>query len=135
MNTEHLYRLIEQITQQMDSLNESVSILQSSLKDLAEENERLKLANQSLIAIFSEVPANQEESSIIIDPIGQSTHQDELADQPTASAAYVPVHGGSHERLQAIYDEGIHVCHEMFGTKREDNEGCLMCLDIIDRLA
>lgn len=135
MNTDNLYRLLEQINQQMEALNESVSILESSLQGLAEENERLKLANQSLIAIFSDNPTSHEETVFIDPTIHSPATGEESLTATSTPQAYVPAHGGSHERLQAIYDEGIHVCHGMFGTKRKQGEGCLLCLDIIDKLA
>ena len=37
----------------------------------------------------------------------------------------------SRKMLQKLYQEGFHVCNDMYGKRLEPNESCTFCLDAI----
>jgi regulator of replication initiation timing len=48
----------------------------------------------------------------------------------------VPSDKSSHnagKALQDLYDQGFHVCAELFGKHRENGEECMFCMELINR--
>ncbi|GEK06466.1 initiation-control protein YabA [Schleiferilactobacillus harbinensis] len=37
----------------------------------------------------------------------------------------------SKKNLEKLYEQGYHVCTVMYGSRRENNEDCAFCLDVI----
>lgn len=37
----------------------------------------------------------------------------------------------SRQNLEKLYEEGFHVCNFEYGKRRENNEPCAFCLDVI----
>lgn len=110
--------LLEQVESQVGALTQSVHQLQLALVDLMDENNRLMMRNHDL------------EDAIL------AYEQSKAAKESTASAlldATSPLN--SKTRLQAYYEEGIHVCHPFFGARRDVGEECMFCQGILDGLA
>ncbi|OJG83154.1 initiation-control protein [Enterococcus ratti] len=39
----------------------------------------------------------------------------------------------SRMNLEKIYEEGFHVCYDLYGSRRENDEPCAFCLEVIYR--
>jgi regulator of replication initiation timing len=39
----------------------------------------------------------------------------------------------AQDSLQALYDDGFHICNSFYGSKKLSNEECLLCLEMLDR--
>ncbi|OJG91959.1 hypothetical protein RV15_GL003604 [Enterococcus silesiacus] len=37
----------------------------------------------------------------------------------------------SRMNLEKLYEEGFHVCNILYGSRRENDEECAFCLDVI----
>ncbi|KHD45742.1 DNA replication initiation control protein YabA [Streptococcus uberis] len=37
------------------------------------------------------------------------------------------------EHLENIYDEGFHICNFFYGQRRENDEECMFCRELLDR--
>ena len=37
----------------------------------------------------------------------------------------------SRQNLEKLYDEGFHVCNQFYGKRRDDDESCVFCLEVI----
>ncbi|KXT78472.1 DNA replication initiation control protein YabA [Streptococcus sp. DD13] len=36
-------------------------------------------------------------------------------------------------QLTNIYDDGFHVCNQFYGQRRDNDEPCMFCLELLDR--
>ena len=39
----------------------------------------------------------------------------------------------SRMNLEKIYEEGFHVCYDLYGSRRDNDEPCAFCLEVIYR--
>lgn len=85
-----------------------LSEMKTSLDTVIEENVRLEVENRHLRERLLQLEREQVE----------------LTDEK---------HGLSKSRmnLENIYEEGFHVCNIYYGTRRENDEECAFCLDVI----
>ncbi|MGO4928156.1 initiation-control protein YabA [Fundicoccus sp. Sow4_F4] len=121
MDYQDIKQLFDQSSEQLIQLNETVAQLTVALNDLMEENNRLRIRNQDLMALFSQnYHTNTNES-------GTSTQQ-----LPAENSTDDSISGKA--RLQTFYDEGIHVCHPYFGSQRYPDEECMFCQGVLDGL-
>ncbi|MDV6872861.1 DUF972 family protein, partial [Pseudomonas aeruginosa] len=37
------------------------------------------------------------------------------------------------DHLEGIYDEGFHICNFFYGQRRENDEECMFCRELLDR--
>ena len=114
-------RLIRQIEEEMDQLNQSVRQLKDQVETLTQENNRLRMQQYEAIEAITltEGPTGPADSQASSQSPGDGASTEELKGKA---------------RLQSFYDEGIHVCHPYFGTKRDPHEACIFCQDILDSL-
>lgn len=114
MNHEELLRYFRQAENQLVDLSATLATLRSQLEEVIEENNQLRMANQDLHALLV-------------------TQEDAPSPAPAPTAKDVS-RGRGHERLQAYYDEGIHICHAFFGAPRQGEEECILCLGVLDEM-
>ncbi|OJG19028.1 initiation-control protein yabA [Enterococcus canis] len=82
-----------------------LSELREALHELVEKNTTLEIENQRLREHLQEI------------------------NKPTDGKAK----GLSKSRmnLEKLYEEGFHVCNVLYGSRRENDEECAFCLDVI----
>lgn len=90
--------------QQLDKLK----ALQDPLAQILEQNSELKIENQHLRTRLQELE-----------------NIPEVKNDPTQGLSK------SRQHLEKLYEEGFHVCTIMYGSRRENNEPCAFCLDVI----
>lgn len=113
MNLNKISELVAQTEAQLFDLNEMVGKLKSEISLLTEENNQLRMTNHDLHELLLEHTQEVE---------NQEKHSTESNSKKTTP------------HLQNYYDEGIHVCHQLFGARRDESEECIFCLAVLDKI-
>ena len=109
-----IQKLLGVADDQLIQLSDTVAQLKVALSSLMEENNRLRMMNHDLQDTVSVISNQEIKSDEVVQPLSEGV--------------------ASKDRLQAFYNEGIHVCHTFFGSRREQEEECIFCQSIIDGL-
>ncbi|MDO4431968.1 MAG: initiation control protein YabA [Aerococcaceae bacterium] len=109
MEQAEIQQLFEQIDVQFMTLTQTITQLKTALSVVVEENNRLRMLTSSAQTVLPTMPSNPSQN-------------------PT------PENASGKERLLSFYQEGIHICHTSFGSRRLADEECLFCQGIIDEL-
>ena len=112
-----MQKIIDEARRLQGQLSEALEQLSRIATELNEDNNRLTMLNHQM--------TEQLESQQV-----QLDDMNEIVQESAAPQLYQ----SGRDRLQTFYDNGIHVCHELFGKRRESDEQCLFCQDVIDRL-
>lgn len=117
MEQHEVYELFEKMDAELQTILETTAQLREVLSTVMAENNQLRLTNDEL----KELLVKRQQA----DPQENSAE----------AAPSAPEYHTGQERLQRYYDEGIHVCHPYFGSRRLPEEECLLCLGVIDGLS
>lgn len=120
MEHEEIFDLIRQAESQMLDLSNSLANLKKQVALLMEENNQLRMTNHDL----HDMVVSQS----------QATNQVEFNQGPSENNPKGN-HSQGSSRLQTYYDEGIHVCHQYFGARRQLDEECIFCQGVLDEMA
>ena len=96
-------------------LSDTVAQLREIIDNLVEENNKLRMSNNDLKSLLIKSQAEAREG-----------REDEADGESQVSSG--------RDSLLGFYNEGIHVCHEFFGSRRSSNEQCLFCQEVLERL-
>ncbi|MGY3771309.1 DNA replication initiation control protein YabA [Tetragenococcus solitarius] len=111
MDKRTLYDGLNEFEEDLQKLSQNLMEMKGSLQELVEKNTTLELENQRLrehIHELSHKDANQA-----------GKEKQELSQ--------------SRLNLEKIYEEGFHVCYDLYGSRREHDEPCAFCLEVIYR--
>lgn len=117
MLQEELTELIDQAETQLLQLSDTIAQLRTTLNDVIEENNRLRMKDNP----WQPTHDSQEQPSQATD-----IEAGEMNSQQAPSA---------RERLQQFYEDGIHICRDLYGSQRASDEECLFCQGILDGLS
>lgn len=98
-----IYERFAEVTKQTKDLVASLEVLSEKLSLVLAENAKLAIENDHLHDVIKKQH--------------QQTKDQGLSD--------------SRKMLQKLYQEGFHVCNDMYGKRLEDHESCTFCLDAI----
>jgi regulator of replication initiation timing len=98
-----IYDQFARLTQQTKDLVESVEVLSDRMTKVLAENARLTIENEHLHEVIATKHEKKQEAGL----------------------------SESRKMLQKLYQEGFHVCNDMYGKRLEPNESCTFCLDAI----
>ncbi|MCF6515664.1 DUF972 family protein [Lactobacillus sp. S2-2] len=84
-------------------MNDRLTTVKDTISELLEENSELKIENDHLRELL---PKNQIKNDDY-----------ELS--------------FSKKNLEKLYTEGFHVCNQFYGKRRQNDESCMFCTDII----
>ncbi|MGX7109112.1 initiation control protein YabA [Facklamia miroungae] len=112
--------LLKQVNQELNQLFETVNTLSEEVTRLTNENNRLRMQQYQAV--------EQMELNSLKDKEDQDSQTISQPEQTLKNRQ------SGQARLQTFYNDGIHICHHYFGSKRETNEECIFCQDIIDSL-
>lgn len=84
--------------------------MKAALLDIVEKNTTLELENQRL-----------------------RDHLRELNQTAAPKGKEIQELSKSRMNLEKIYEEGFHVCYDLYGSRRENDEPCAFCLEVIYR--
>ena len=104
MDKKELFDALDDFSQQLLVTLADVEAIKKNLKSLVEENTALRLENSKLRERLGEVEA----------------------DAPV-KAKHV------RESVRRIYKDGVHVCNDFYGQRREQDEECMFCDELLYR--
>lgn len=108
MQNKDLYDQLQELEADQAQQLDKLKALQDHLAQILEQNSELKIENQHLRMRLQEL----EDSAT-------------TKDDPAKGLSK------SRQHLEKLYEEGFHVCTLMYGSRRENNESCAFCLDVI----
>ncbi|KRM64692.1 hypothetical protein FC35_GL001280 [Limosilactobacillus coleohominis DSM 14060] len=98
-----IYEQFARLSQQTKDLMESIEILSDRMTKVLAENARLTIENEHLHEVIADKHVQKQEEGL----------------------------SESRKMLQKLYQEGFHVCNDMYGKRLEPDESCTFCLDAI----
>lgn len=98
-------------------LSDTVAQLRKVIDNLIEENNKLRMSNNDLRNLLIKSQSQLDSPTKGVYEGEENSH--------TSSG---------RESLLGFYNEGIHVCHEFFGSRRSPEEQCLFCQEVLKRL-
>ncbi|MHC5248843.1 DNA replication initiation control protein YabA [Enterococcus sp. LJL90] len=110
MDKRSLYDGLNELETELSNSLAELIRMKESLLQLVEKNATLEMENQRL-----------------------RQHLQELDQAKEASAKKTAGLSQSRMNLEKIYEDGFHVCNEFYGSRRENDEPCLLCSGVIYR--
>ena len=105
MNKKELFDALDGFSQNLLVTLAEVEAINKNLKEVIEENTALRLENDKL--------------------------RERLGEVEKTSSAKSQHHG--RENLQRIYNDGFHICTYSYGQRRENDEECMFCDELLFR--
>ena len=110
MDKRSLYDGLNQLESELrNTLTELVEMKQA-LHEIVEKNTTLEMENQRLREHLRELNQVQTPADNVKQELSKS-----------------------RMNLENIYEEGFHVCYDLYGSRRENDETCAFCLEVIYR--
>ncbi|UDM31851.1 DNA replication initiation control protein YabA [Lentilactobacillus laojiaonis] len=106
MDKREVYDELKGMDAQLSLISDRFSHLYESLNELVEENSELAIENQHLRDRIDQIENKAADDS-----------EEHLSN--------------SRKNLEKLYNEGFHVCSQFYGKRREDDESCIFCTDVI----
>ncbi|WP_071131824.1 DNA replication initiation control protein YabA [Enterococcus timonensis] len=106
MDKRSLYDSFDQLEVELKDTMNQLSEMKDGLRQLVEKNTELELENQHLRQHLEDL--DKEEHT----PTRQELSK-------------------SRMNLEKLYEEGFHVCNVMYGQRRQNDESCAFCIDVI----
>jgi len=103
-----LYDSFGDMEQQMQLMLDKMAKLRADMTTVLEKNAELVIENEHLREHMVEI-------------------ENELPKKPAGTATL----SKSRQNLEKLYDEGFHVCNQFYGKRRDDDESCVFCLEVI----
>ena len=109
MTNRQLYDRVEQLKIQVHQQLELLEEISQELQVVIEENHNLTMENRHLKDRLDELEPN--------------THTKKVAKKKKRSQSII--------NLENIYDQGFHICNLYYGKRRENDESCMFCTEIL----
>ena len=111
MDNRSLYDGLNQLESELRNTLTELVEMKHALHEIVEKNTTLEMENQRL-----------------------REHLRELNQVAQAPAENVKQElSKSRMNLEKIYEEGFHVCYDLYGSRRDNDEPCAFCLEVIYR--
>ncbi|EOT41863.1 DNA replication initiation control protein YabA [Enterococcus columbae] len=108
-----LYDSIDKFEEDLSAMLNKLQKMKESLQEVVEKNTQLELENQKLRDHLRE-----------LNRVAQEATPTEKIKQDLSI---------SRKNLEKIYEEGFHVCYDLYGSRRANDEPCAFCLEVIYR--
>lgn len=109
MDKRSLYDGLNSLENEMRHNLEQLTEIKEALHEVVEKNTTLEIENQRLREHLQELNKLSDSSTEAV--------KQELSK--------------SRMNLEKLYEEGFHVCNILYGSRRENDEECAFCLDVI----
>lgn len=111
MDKRSLYDGLNQLESELRTTLDELGGMKVALQEIVEKNATLEMENQRLREHIRELNQVAEAPA--------ETIKQELSK--------------SRMNLEKIYEEGFHVCYDLYGSRRDNDEPCAFCLEVIYR--
>ncbi|EOH87071.1 DNA replication initiation control protein YabA [Enterococcus asini] len=111
MDKRELYDGLSNLEEDLKNSLGQLSEMKAALQEIVEKNTTLELENQKLREYLQEL---EREAA----PVPSETKQEMSK---------------SRMNLGKIYEDGFHICRESYGARRENDEQCVFCLEVLYR--
>ncbi|MFC3931342.1 DNA replication initiation control protein YabA [Streptococcus dentapri] len=105
MDKNELFDVFEDVSNNLMENFAQVELVKKKMQEIIEENTQLRIENTKLRERLFDVDKKEA---------------------PKASSQGL-------ENLESIYEDGFHVCNNDYGKRRDDNEDCLFCMELLNR--
>ena len=105
MDKKELFDAFDDLTQNLMVTLAEADTLKKQFQQLIEENTQLRIENTKLR-----------------ERLGQLEHEKQAKNSTQGK-----------EHLESIYKDGFHICNSFYGQRRENEEECMFCQELLDR--
>lgn len=105
MDKKEIFDSLDGLSQSLMMILPEVEEIKKHIQGVIEENTALRLENAKL--------------------------RERLTLEEAAPSGKSSLSGLAH--LTNIYDDGFHVCNQFYGQRRDNDEPCMFCLELLDR--
>ena len=92
--------------------------------------------SQNLMITLAEIEAMKKQvQSLLEENTALRLEKDKLRTRLTQLEQETPVKSSKQGKkyIESIYHDGFHICNDYYGQRRENDEECMFCMEVLDR--